>query len=292
MRRVDACTLPRGRLFAMAAVAAAISACGGGSGGGGGGFPVLPIAPAPAPAPAQPPAPPPPAAETSAPCFNEADFREGTTLEFEAVKAGAIATAQPFRKKSVTETRESFAGATPIAFNVGSELIDVPQFQQSTVKKEYRDLVSGNVFFYGKSTTQKIKITPPQPASPSERVFVSSAVYAPPLTFPVGMTPGQVVRQQISYTKTSTVDGNVDWTSSVPATGELTYHGREKLETPLGSFSTCKFSLKISVGPGGLVQVMTSELWQAAEGPYRGQMLKGTDPQSSMTVTKMTYSPK
>ncbi|MET3184183.1 UNVERIFIED_ORG: hypothetical protein ABIC43_007379 [Variovorax guangxiensis] len=208
------------------------------------------------------------------------------------MKAGASATAQPFRKKSVTEGRESFAGAKPIAFNVGSELIDVPQLQQSTVKKEYKDLVSGNVYLYGKSTTQKLKITPPQPASPSERIFFSSQSYAPPLSFPVEMKPGQVARQQISYTKTSTVDGRVDWTNSVPATGELTYHGREKLESPLGSFNTCKFSLKITVGSGALAQVMTSELWQAAEGPYRGQVLKGIDPQSSMVATKMTYSPK
>jgi len=290
MKRVDACTLQRARLFATATMAAAISACGGGNGGGGG-VPILPIAPAPAPAPAQPAAAP-PAVESSAACFNEADFREGTTLDFEAMKVGGSPTSQPFRRKSVTEGRESFAGAKPIAFNVGSELVDLPQFQQSTVKKEFKDLVSGNVFLYGKSTTQKTKITPPQPASPSEQVFVSSQSYAPPISFPVDMKPGQVARQQISFTKISTTDGRVDWTTTVPATGELTYHGREKLETPLGAFDTCKFSLKITAGPGGLAQVTVGEIWQAAEGPYRGQVLKGIDPKSPMIATKMTYSPK
>lgn len=291
MRKIDACTLPRARVLAIAATAAAISACGGGSGGGE--PPVLPIAPAPAPAPApaQPPAS--PDVESSAPCFNEADFREGTTLNFEAVYAGGSSTAKPFSRKSVTEGREPFAGANPIAFNVGSEAIDVPQFQQSTVKKEYKDFVSGNVLLYGKSTTTKTKITPPQSTTPSsETTFHSFQTYSPPLSFPIDMKPGQVVQQKISFTKTQTTDGSIDSTSSAAATGELVYHGREKLDTPLGSFNTCKFSLKVTVGSAPLAKVIVNELWQAAEGPYRGQVLKGIDPKSPMLVTKMSYSPK
>ncbi|UVH56374.1 hypothetical protein NWF24_26545 [Variovorax paradoxus] len=287
MRRTETAILPCARLLSIAATAAAISACGGGSGGGG--LPVLPIAPAPAPA----ELPAPPAVESSAPCFNEADFREGTTVEFEAVKAGASSTALPFRRKSVTEGREPFAGAKPVAFNVGSEALNLPQFEQSTVKKEYKDFVSGSILLYGKATTQKTKVTPPQPATPpSERVFYSSQAYAPPFSFPVDMKPGQVVKQQISFTKTETIDGRIDSTSSAPATGELIYYGREKLETPLGTFNTCKFSLKITVGSAPLAKVTVSELWQASEGPYRGQVLKGIDPKSPMIATKMTYSPK
>lgn len=281
------------RLFATATAAAAISACGGGNGGGG--FPMLPISPAPAPGPAPAPASAQPAAavESSAACFNEADFREGTTLEFEAVYPGASSTAKPFHRKSVTEGRESFAGANPIAFNVGSETVDVPQFQQSTVKKEYKDLASGNVLLYGKSTVTRTKITPPQSTTPSsDTTFASSETYSPPLSFPIDMKPGQVIQQKISFTKTQTASGRITSTSSAAATGELVYIGREKLDTPVGTFNTCKFSLKVTVGTSSLAKVTVNEIWQAAEGPYRGQVLKGIDPKSPMLVTKMTYSPK
>jgi hypothetical protein len=215
-------------------------------------------------------------------------------LEFEAVKPGSSTTAIPFKRKSVTEGREAFSGANPIAFNVGSEAISVSQFEQSTIKKEFKDSVGGSIFLYGKATTVKIKVTPQPGAStpPSEWISISSQAYAPPITFPVDMKPGQVVSQQTSFTKTETSNGNIDSTRSLPATGELTYHGREKLETPLGTFDTCKFSLKVTAGTAPLAKVIVNEIWQASEGPYRGQVLKGVDPKSPMLATKMTYSPK
>ncbi len=294
MRSADFSRMPRARLLSIAAAAAAISACGGG-GGGGGGFPLLPIASAPAPAPAPAPD---PQAESSAPCFNEADFREGTLLDFEAVVPGKDPETDSFRRKSVTEGREAFAGATPVAFNVGTEVSSYPAFEQRIVKKEYKDLVGGNLFLYGKSTSYHSKIDDKfaddmkLPAIvPREYTGYASQVFEPPFSFPIDMKPGQVVSKESSVTKTETSNGSVVSTRTLPAKGELSYSGREKLETPLGTFSTCKFTLKLTlgslVGPSA-----TKEFWLAAEGPYRGQLLKGVDPKSPMVATKMTYSPK
>jgi hypothetical protein len=294
MRSADFSRMSGARLLSIAAAAAAMSACGGG-GGGGGGFPLLPIASAPAPAPAPAPD---PQAESSAPCFNEADFREGTLLEFEAVAPGKDPAADSFRRKSVTEGREAFAGATPVAFNVGTEVSASPAFEQRIVKKEYKDLVGGNLFLYGKSTSYHSKIDDKfaddmkLPAIvPREYRGYASQVFEPPFSFPIDMKPGQVVSKESSVTKTETSNGSVVSTRTLPAKGKLSYSGREKLETPLGTFSTCKFTLKLTlgslVGPSA-----TKEFWLAAEGPYRGQLLKGVDPKSPMVATKMTYSPK
>lgn len=295
MKKTNFNNLPRFRLMAIAAAAVAISACGGGGGGGGGGFPILPIAPAPEPTPAsQPPA---PVTDNSAPCFNEADFREGTTVEFEGAKPGAGNESASFYRRSVTEGREVFAGANPIAVNVGSETVHVMRTQRSTVKKEYKDLVGGSILLYGKSSTYRQTIDPDfaatlPPGFLKDLVVSTSQVFEPPFSFPVDMKPGQVVNQKSSITKSSTVNGRSESSTSIPATGELIYHGREKLETPLGTFDTCKLSLKITVGASVITKDATQELWLAAEGPYRGQLLKGSDAKSSKLVTKMTYSPK
>lgn len=287
MKRVNVNNAPRARLLAIAATVAVISACGG---GGGGGFPVFPITPPPVPAPA-------PIADGLAPCFNEADFREGTLLEFEAAKPGSDPATASFQRKSVTEGREAFGGANPVAFNVDSQTVSAPQYQRSMNKKEYKDLVNGSILLYGKASTEKTTITPlpgaPFPADfPLEQVFSVSQVYTPPFSFPIDMKPGQVASQQSSVKKTTIFNGRSDPTISLPATGELTYHGREKLETPMGTFDTCKLSLKITVGASPISKEATKEFWLAAEGPYRGQLLKGVDPKSPMVVTKMTYSPK
>lgn len=287
--------MPRARLLAIAAAAVAISACGGGGdSGGGGGFPILPIAPAPAPA----PQPSEPVADNSAPCFNEADFREGTTVEFEAAKVGADAASEPFHRKSVTEKRETFAGANPISANVESSTVRIMRALQSTVKKEYKDLVGGNILLYGKSTTYTQTVDPEfaatfPPGFPTmDKLILVSQAYEPPFSFPVDMKPGQVASQKSTITKTKVFDGRSDPATSIPATGELTYHGREKLETPLGTFDTCKLSLKITVGASVVSTDATREFWLAAEGPYRGQLLKGGDTKSAWLVTKMTYAPK
>ena len=254
---------------------------------------MLPIAPAPAP---QPPAPA-PVADNSAPCFNEADFREGTMVEFEAAKLGSDTASEPFHRKSVTEGREAFAGANPISVNVESSTVRIMRALQSTVKKEYKDLVGANILLYGKSTTYKQTIDPEVASSfgagfPLDKVIFVSQIYEPPFSFPVDMKPGQVASQKSSITKTTVIDDRSDSATSIPATGELTYVGREKLETPLGTFDTCKLSLKITVGASVITKDATREFWLAAEGPYRGQLLKGGDTKSSTLVTKMTYSPK
>lgn len=286
MKRENSNSMSHARLLAIAAAAVAISACGGG--GGGNGFPAFPVAAVPDQ---------PAVVDSSAPCFNEADFHEGTALEFEAVKLGSGATTDPFLRKSVTGGREAFAGANPIAINVGSDTSQLLGIQQTTVKKEYKDLVNGNILLYGKATTYKSKMAPPPPNSPFalfplEQLTYVSQAYTPPFSFPVDMKSGQVVSQKSSITKIRTLDGRSDPAVSLPATGELTYHGRENIETPLGKFNTCKFSLKIAVGASVLSKEATQEMWLAADGPYRGQLLKGINPKSPMLVTKMTYTPK
>ncbi|WP_369646040.1 hypothetical protein [Variovorax sp. V118] len=298
MKKARSINISSARLLAIVAAVAAVSACGGGGGGGGGvpAFPLLPVTePAPPPAPAPAPA---PVSDTSGPCFNEADFREGTLVAFEAVKPGVNPATPSFSRKAVIEAREAFGGANPIAVNVGSENFSYPQFQQSTVKKEYKDLVNGSFLLYGKSTTYKSKIDPSMaPSLPAgyalEQVNTVSQTFTPPFAFPVDMAPGQVVSQQSTAAKTSVLNGRSNGaTVSLPARGELTYHGREQLETPLGTFNTCKLSLKITVGASVIVKEATREFWLAAEGPYRGQLLKGGDSKSSMLVTKMIYLPK
>ncbi|WPG36570.1 hypothetical protein [Variovorax sp. EBFNA2] len=292
MKKARSNNISRARLLAIVAAVAAISACGGGGDGGGApAFPILPIAePAPPPTPA-------PVSDSSGPCFNEADFREGTVVEFEAAKPGTDPATPSFRRKAVIEAREAFGGANPIAVNVGSETFKSPQFQQSTVKKEYKDLVNGSFLLYGKSTTYKNTIDPSMassvpPGFPLENISTVSQTFTPPFAFPVNMAPGQVVSQQSTAAKTSVLNGQSGTTVSLPASGELTYHGREQLETPLGTFNTCKLSLKITVGAAGISKDITREFWLAAEGPYRGQLLKGGDTKTSMVVTKMTYVPK
>lgn len=280
-------------MLAIVAAVAAISACGGGGDGGGApAFPILPIA-----EPAPPPPAPAPVSDSSGPCFNEADFREGTLVEFEAATPGTAPATPSFRRKAVIEAREAFGGANPIAVNVGSEIFTYPAFEQRTVKKEFKDLVNGSFMLYGKSTTYTSTIdptfVPSVPAGyPLEQVSTVSQVFTPPFAFPVDMTPGQVVSQQSTAAKTSVLNGQSGTTVSLPASGELTYHGREQLDTPLGTFNTCKLSLKIAVDVSGITKDITREFWLAAEGPYRGQLLKGGDSKTSMVVTKMTYVPK
>lgn len=281
--------MPRARLLAIAAAAAIISACGGG-GGGSEGFATLPVAPAPE-------QPSPPVVDSSAPCFNEADFREGTLLEFDAVKPGADAATASFHRKTVTEGREAFAGANPMAFNVASETVNSPQFQQSTVKKEYKDFSNGSILLYGKSATHKQTADPKIAASlpagfPLEQVSQVSQTYEPPFSFPVDMKAGQVVKQQSTISKKEVLNGREGTTTSLQANAELTYIGREKLETAVGTFDTCKLALKITIGASVLTKEFANEFWVAAEGPYQGQFLKGIDPKMPMVVTKMTYSPK
>lgn len=218
-------------------------------------------------------------------------------MEFDAVKPGADPATAPFHRKSVTEGREAFGGANPIAFNVDSKTVDLPQVVLTTVQKEYKDLVGGSILLYGKATIYKSKLDPKFLASlpagfSAEEVTTESQVFAPPFAFPVDMKAGQVVSQRTSVAKTTASRGGSSPTTSVPANAELTYHGREALTTPLGTFNTCKLSLKITVGSSVITKDTTKEFWLAADGPYRGQLLKGLEPKAPLVVTKMTYTPK
>jgi hypothetical protein len=297
LKKTDRNNKPGLRLIAIAAAAVAISACGGG-GDSGGGLPLMPTSDsAPQAAPTTEPVQPTPALDSSAPCFNEADFREGTVVDIHAVKTETSPASSSFRRLSVTGGREAFAGANPIAFSVESVKVKLPQSQQTTIHKEHKDLVDGNVLLYGKSKTTKHTLDPKlapllAPGTEMETVVYDSQVFSPPFAFPVDMKAGQVVSQGSSITKTTIVNGRGNPSTSLPATGELTYHGREQLETPLGTFNTCKFTSKITIGASMITKNSTNVFWVASDGPYRGQMLKGTDPKAPMLVTQMTYSPK
>lgn len=300
MQKANHNNMPRLRLIAIAASAVVISACGGGSGGGG--FPVMPaLGAAPQPAPASDPVQ--TVVDSSAPCFNEADFREGTVVDVQALKTESSPESSSFRRVSVTGGREAFAGANPVAFKVDLKKSDVlqglgnPLYQEASEYKEYKDLVDGSFLLYGNSKTSKYTLDPKHaasvaPGAETDIVAFDSQAFSPAFSFPVDMTPGQVVSQQSTVVKTSSTNGRSSPSTSLPATGEFTYHGREQLETPMGTFNTCKFSLKLTIAVSKFTKERSNVFWVASEGPYRGQTLKGTDSRSPMFVTKMSYSPK
>jgi hypothetical protein len=268
--------------FLLAAVAAAtLAACGGGGDGGGGGFQAVPLVPPPAPAPAPAPSPAPapapnPDNTSSAACFNEADLHEGTTsvVELDITSNGETLKQ---RVTTVTRTRESFADATPVrllrtSFNYfnNSEATD----------RQYIDFVDGKILRYGSRNGG-------EDADPGLGTNTNVPTFAMPV-----MSPGQTL--DINYVvKTVSAAGN----SEQPISGTDTYVGRETLETPMGAISACKFS-----GVGRFQQVDGSELvqnqdnWIAADGPYRGQMLKLVtrigEGVSTVAATKITYTPK
>ena len=280
---------------AAALVATTLVACGGGGGsGGGGGFPIAPIgaAPAstPAPAPSEPPpaAPPPPAnSNSSAPCLNEADYHAGTVLETESELTSPGGAPTVSNSKITIGERESFAGANPVSFTTP----DIINGSVTTTSKGYKDLVGGNSVAYGSITAT---------ATP-EGTVTNTTVFEPPVSFPADMQPGQMASQSYvqKNTSASTIDGGSAANANYDMTTELTYHGRETLQTPLGTFNVCKFSSKMTMKkPDTETTVVLSDNWLAADGPYRGQSLKqhfdatAAAPELTIVVTKMNYMPK
>jgi hypothetical protein len=262
---------------AAAAVTATLLACGGG-GDSGDGSPILPIAPAPEPAPHAPS----PASETSsAPCTNEADFHAGTVRDYE--DRTTISGQSPGVNRTIETTgeRKSFAGANPVAVRV--EPHDTAN-NPSTVAENYYDLVNGTVISYGSTAqvaTQVITVT-----------------FEPPVAGPVDMQPGQVASgsYKIKYVAVSTADGSKVERED-PVSRDLTYLGREALQTEMGAFNTCRFTNKQTTGTGDASSVATITTWVAAEGPYRGQLLKihtrwDSKPEQTTERIKMTYTPK
>lgn len=293
----------------LAVVAAAgLTACGGGGGGGGGGLPFLPAAPAPAPAPA------PAGEQSSAPCINEADFRVGTKLALRALPEGAAAeTGTAFRRETTTEAREAIGNTTSATFNLGAETTRNPfnlnsqtyTYVHTETRKEYRDLVDGQVVMYGDRIHTQADWENGQNPFPLPAVIDSSVLrtFKPPISFPVAMQPGAVVTRQVVRTE-SYFDKDGKPLPMPPGyetyTGPahqghfvLTYHGRESVVTPLGTYDACKFTMKITSDRGGYGTPLASTQiqWLAASGPYRGQILKQSRNGASWVAHTLTYSP-
>ena len=272
---------------AITAVLAALAACGGGGGGnGGGGSPILPLTPAPAPAPSPSPppapAPAPASATSSASCTNEADFHAGTVRDYE--ERTTISGQSPTVNRTVETVgeRKSFAGATPVTVKVQPH--DTAG-NPSPAVENYHDLVNGNVISYGsiaQVATQVITVT-----------------FDPPVAGPVDMQPGQVASgsYKIKTVVVSTADGS-KIESEYPVSRDLTYVGREALQTEMGTFNACKFTNKQTTGTGETAFVTTFTTWVAAEGAHRSQLLKihtlpaDSRPEVTTERIKMTYTPK
>lgn len=252
---------------ATAMAAAALAACGGGSGDGGG-----QTTPAPTPA----PAPAPGTSESASACVNEADFNPGTVLDYDLRSTPTGGNPTTGRLVVTTGPREAFAGANPVAFGQtmynGANALPV-----ATI---FKDLIDGNVVRYGQRT-----------GTGSSTVTTTEA---PAVTIPRAMQPGQTVKLTRRSTSVSSAS-----TTSLNVTEDLTYIGRETLQSPVGTFSTCRFASVITTTPDqGSAFVTSATTWIAAEGPYRGQMLKtyvpteGNRVETTSEVTRMTYTPQ
>lgn len=260
---------------ATAMAAAALTACGGGGGDGGGQTTPAP-APAPAPSPAPAPAPAPGASDSASACVNEADFNAGTVLDYDLRSTPTGGNPTTGRLVVTTGAREAFAGANPVAMNQttysGSNALPV-----ATI---FKDLIDGNVVRYGqRSGTGNSTVTTTE---------------APAVSIPLEMQPGQTIKLTRRSTSVSSAS-----TSAVDVTEDLTYVGRETLQSPVGTFSTCRFSSVTTTTPDqGSAFVTSATTWIAAEGPYRGQMLKtyvpaeGNRVETTSEVTRMTYTPQ
>ena len=272
---------------------AALTACGGGGGGGGGGMPLIGGLPAPAPSPAAPPDPSPspspapapspaptptPAASGYAACVNEADWHEGTTLSQQirvTLASGQTTTSETTVR--TTGARQSFAGTNPVPWTT-----PLPNGDVSTT---YTDLAGGNVIQYGfeaKTATQ-----------------TNTGVYDPPPAWPMDMPQGQAVVRTWDTKMTITGSSGTSMVDQGTMKDEVTYLGQESVQTALGTFVACKVSAHMYLTSGGTTTDQgTAISWMAAEGPYRGQVLKGEtrDSKGALLATNesvnMTYTPK
>lgn len=279
----------RSLLWVSAAISMAMLAgCGGGSGGSDPSSPApSPSTPAPNPPAPNPPAPNPPAPNPPAPapsdgtssaaCFNQADLHEGTRLEMEQ---DVISNGQTEKMRTVilTRGREAFMGANPV------RKLRTQYFLNTEVSDRlYTDFVDGNIVHYG--TRNGGEGTDP----------AMGYTYNDPLIRKPVMSPGQKIDMNYTVRSVEGADGQVRGAQVV--TGTETYDGRVNLDTPMGVIASCKFTGVVKfrqVDGSDLTQIQES--WVAADGAYRGQLLKlatRTDDQvGTIVVTKISYAPK
>lgn len=212
------------------------------------------------------------AAESSAPCTNEADFQAGTVVDYESRDNLSSVTS---RNKTQALGREDFAGANPVASLHTTFMNNSPVFFTTT----YAQIKDGQLIRYGDRHGAGASLT--------------TTVYNPPPATPLDLQPGQTVT--VSY-KNQVVSSGA--TLDFEVTEKLTYNGRETIKTPLGTFETCRFTNEISSGPTSgkqPKQTVRVQNWLAAEGPYRGQSIKSASPSGAegqeriVEVLKMHY---
>ncbi|MBH1963182.1 MAG: hypothetical protein I8H77_02540 [Comamonadaceae bacterium] len=260
------------KFFLAATAIACLTACGGGASDGGDDS-----------GPGSNPGTTPQPGTSSAACFNESTYREGTVsvVELDAIDPNG----RVFKTRVTTTTgpRESFANARPIRF-VQSSFI----YATGTIgeERQYMDLVDGKEIRYG-SRNGNENADPKYGRKTNE----------PPIVRPVAMNPGETTE---STTVVKTVQGvNDEIRHEETVTSKITYVGREAISTPMGTINACRFSGSSQVVyPDGSGFTQLSEQWIAADGPYRGQELKlvlqnSQQPGSAQILaTKITFTPK
>lgn len=212
------------------------------------------------------------ASASSAPCTNEADFQAGTVVDYESRDNMSSVIS---RSKTETLGRKDFAGAQPVAALHTTFINNSPVFLTTT----YAQIKDGQLIRYGDQHGAGASLT--------------TTLYTPPPATPLDLQPGQTV--SVSY-KSQAGSGGV--TVGFEVTEKLTYHGRETIKTPLGTFETCRFTNEISTAstsgkqPTQKVEVQN---WFPVEGPYRGQSIRSVSPSGTpgqerlVEVIKMHY---
>lgn len=191
--------------------------------------------------------------------MNLADFNAGTTLD----ASYASDPGSPTR----LQWRIGAAGKFParLADGTWGEVTAVPREQAGTTT--WLAIVDGQLMSYGHTNTGAAAGT-----------FVES----PPRAIPLSMTVGDTL--SLKYTLYNKATGVGEARSMT-----RTFVAMETLDTKLGSFEACRIKTTEVLAQGS----SASTVWLAAEGPYRGQVLKEVvDGGASHTVTRMSYTPK
>lgn len=98
----------------------------------------------------------------------------------------------------------------------------------------------------------------------------------PPFRRPIQMEAGESLHQVVT-TNYYINDGSGNLESSQNIVHDNTYVGREVIETPMGSFETCKFEIKQHFtysDPNSKPTTITKTRWFAAKSQYQGFLLQ------------------
>ena len=178
-------------------------------------------------------------------CFNSGLYKPGTSIEYERLDKPDQTVGYPaiweVSSYAVTATTPTLSKVTT-AFNSASlYLVD-------------QDIL----FEYGVIFNDSIGLT------------------TPPFRRPIQMEAGEV-QHQVVTTNYYVNDGSDTFESSNTTVQDRTYVGREVIETPMGSFETCKFEVKQHMtysDPNIKPSLITKTNWHAAKPPYQGFLLQ------------------